>query len=141
MKRAEGLSSGEASRATGFDAQTDVTTKAEDQRLGKETTMSKWIGMTIAPAVTGRSPFESPSTQARSLEGRPLGMCCSVMLPEAAMLRLLELGSSFVAALGEQRQPMTGLMTTHLGLLSRAPERRTPSNRARDVWAVLATRM
>jgi hypothetical protein len=37
------------------------------------------------------------------------------------MLRLLELGSSFVAALGEQRQPMT-----HLGLLSRAPERRTP---------------
>jgi len=73
--------------------------------------MSKWIG----------SPFESPSTQARSLEGRPLGMCCSVMLPEAAMLRLLELGSSFVAALGEQRQPVT-----HLGLLSRAPERRTP---------------
>src|SRR3989442_8862711 len=29
---------------------TDVTTNAEDQRLGKETTMSKWIG----------SPFESP---------------------------------------------------------------------------------
>ena len=73
---------------------------------GKETTMSKWIGMTIAPAVTGRSPFESPSTQARSLEGRPLGMGCSVMLPEAAMLRLLELGSSFVAALGEQRHPL-----------------------------------
>jgi len=126
VKRAEGLSSGEASRAAGFDAQTDVTTKAEDQRLGKETTMSKWIGMTIAPAVTGRSPFESPSTQARSLEGRPLGMCCSVMLPEAAMLRLLELGSSFVAALGDQRQPMTGLITTHLGLRSRALERRTP---------------
>lgn len=83
----------------------DVTTNAEDQRLGKETTMSKWIG----------SPFESPSTQARSLEGRPLGMCCSVMLPEAAMLRLLELGSSFVAALGEQRQPMTGFMTTLAG--------------------------
>jgi hypothetical protein len=72
--------------------------------------MSKWIGMTIAPAVTGRSLPESPSTQARSLEGRPLGMDCSVMLPEPSRLRLLELGSSFVTALGEQRQPMTGLM-------------------------------
>jgi len=45
--------------------------------------MAKWIGMTIAPAVTGRS---------RSLEGRPLGMSCSVMLPESARLRLSELG-------------------------------------------------
>jgi len=63
--------------------------------------MWKWIGMTIAPAVTGRS-----------LEGRPLGMCCSLMLHEPSRLRLLELGSSFVTALGEQRQPMTGLMTT-----------------------------
>ena len=45
--------------------------------------MSKWIGMTIAPAVTGRF---------RSLEGRPLGMSSSVMLPESARLRLLELG-------------------------------------------------
>src|SRR5213594_1293709 len=60
--------------------------------------MSRWIGMTIAPAVTGRF---------RSLEG-PLGMSYSVMLPESARLRLLELGSSFVAALAEQRQPMTG---------------------------------
>jgi hypothetical protein len=82
--------------------------------------MSKWIGMTIAPAVTGRSPLESPSTQARSLEGRPLGMCCSVMLPEAARLRLLELGSSFVTALGEQRHPMTGLMTALAGDGTRA---------------------
>ncbi len=64
---------------------------AEDQRLGKETTMSKWTGMTIAPA-------------ARSLEGRPLGMRCSVMLSGPSRLRLLELGSSFVTALGEQRQ-------------------------------------
>ncbi len=64
--------------------------------------MSKWIGMTIAPAVTGRF---------RSLEGRPLGMSSSVMLPESARLRLLELGSSFVTALAEQRQPMTGLMS------------------------------
>ena len=73
--------------------------------------MSKWIGMTIAPAVTGRSLLESPSTQARSLEGRPLGMSSALMLPESSRLRLLELGSSFVTALGEQRQPMTGLMT------------------------------
>ena len=49
--------------------------------------MSKWIEMTIAPA-------------ARSLEGRPLGMCCSVMLSAPSRLRLLELGSSFVTALG-----------------------------------------
>ena len=77
-----------------------MTRNAEDQRLGRETTMSKWIGMTIAPAVTGRF---------RSLEGRPLGMSSSVMLPESARLRLLELGSSFVTALAEQRRPMPGL--------------------------------
>ena len=64
--------------------------------------MSKWIGMTSAPVVTGRF---------RSLEGRPLGMSSSVMLSESARLRLLELGSSFVTALAEQRQPMTGLMS------------------------------
>jgi hypothetical protein len=46
----------------------------------------------------------------RSLEGRPWGMSCSVMLPESARLRLLELGPSFVTALAEQRQPMTGLL-------------------------------
>jgi hypothetical protein len=63
--------------------------------------MSKWIGMTVAPAVTGRF---------RSLEGRPLGMSSSVMLPESARLRLSELGSSFVTALAEQRQPMNGLL-------------------------------
>jgi hypothetical protein len=63
--------------------------------------MSKWIGMTTAPAMTGR---------VRSLEGRLLGMSCSVMLPESARLRLLELGPSFVTALAEQRQPMTGLL-------------------------------
>jgi hypothetical protein len=63
--------------------------------------MAKGIGMTIAPAVTGRF---------RSLEGRPVGMASSVMLPESARLRLLELGSSFVTALAEQRQPMTGLL-------------------------------
>jgi hypothetical protein len=63
--------------------------------------MSKCVGMTIAPAVTGRF---------QSLEGRPLGMSSSVMLPESARLRLLELGSSFATALAEQRQPMTGLL-------------------------------
>jgi hypothetical protein len=61
--------------------------------------MSKWIGLTIAPAVTGRF---------RSLEGRPLGMSRSVMLPESARLRLLELGSSFVTALAEQRRLIPG---------------------------------
>ena len=65
--------------------------------------MAKWIAMTIAPAVTGRF---------RSLEGRPLGMSSSVMLPESARLRLLELGSSFVTALAERRQPMNGLMSS-----------------------------
>jgi hypothetical protein len=73
-----------------------------------------------APAVIGRSLHESPSTQARSLEGRPLGMCCSVMLPEPSRLRLLELGSSFVTALGEQRQPMTGRMAALAGDWGRA---------------------
>ena len=63
--------------------------------------MAKWIGMTIAPAVTGRF---------RSLEGRRVGMSSSVMLPESARLRLSELGSSFVTALAEQRQPMKGLL-------------------------------
>ena len=79
-----------------------MTRNAEDQRLGRETTMAKWIAMTIAPAVTGRF---------RSLEGRPLGMSSSVMLPESARLRLLELGSSFVTALAEQQQPMNGLLS------------------------------
>ena len=73
--------------------------------------MSKWIGMTIAPAVTGRSLLESPSTEVRGLEGRPLGLSSSLMLPESSRLRLLELGSSFVTALAEQQQPMTGLMS------------------------------
>ena len=62
--------------------------------------MSKWIGMTIAPAVTGRF---------RSLEGRPFGMSSSVMLSESARLRLLESWPRFAAAFGEQRRPMPGL--------------------------------
>src|SRR4029450_13670358 len=63
--------------------------------------MAKWIGMTIAPAA---------SDLFRSLAGRPLGMACSVILPESARLRLSALGSSFVTALAEQRQPMAGLL-------------------------------
>jgi hypothetical protein len=77
--------------------------------------MAKWIGMTIAPAVSDRF---------RSLEGRPLGMSCSVMLPESARLRLSELGSSFVTTLADQRQPMNGLMS----VASRA---RWPAGRTR----------
>ena len=59
-------------------------------------------------AVTGRSLLESPPTQARNLEGRPLGMASSLML-ERSTLRLLEPGSRFASALGEQERPMTGL--------------------------------
>ena len=69
--------------------------------LAGETTMAKWIGMTIVPAVSDRF---------RRLAGRPLGMSCSVRLPESARLRLLALGSSFVTALAEQRPPMAGLL-------------------------------
>ena len=61
------------------------------------------------PAVIGPSLLESPPTQARSLEGRPLGMGNSRILPELSTLNLLEPGSSFVTALREQRRPMTGL--------------------------------
>ena len=73
--------------------------------------MSKWIGMTIAPAVTGRSLLKSHSTQVRGLEGRPLGMSSSLMLPESSRLRLLELGSSFVTDWRNSGQPITGLMS------------------------------
>ena len=62
--------------------------------------------MTIAPAATGRSFLESPLTQVRRLEGRPLGMSSALMLAESSRLRLLELRSSFVSASAEQRQPM-----------------------------------
>ncbi len=38
-----------------------------------------------------------------------MGMCSSLTLPELSRLGLLEPGSRFVTALGEQRRPMTGL--------------------------------
>jgi len=44
-------------------------------------------------------------TQTRSLEGRSLGMCPSLRLPEVSRLRLLEPGTSFVIAWGEQKRP------------------------------------
>ena len=53
--------------------------------------------MTIAPAVTGRF---------RSLEGSSFGHVLLSDAPESARLRPLELGSSFVTASAEQRQPM-----------------------------------
>ncbi len=38
-----------------------------------------------------------------------MGVGSSLMLPELSRLRLLEPGSRFVTALGEQRRPMTSL--------------------------------
>ena len=40
--------------------------------------------------VTDRLLLESTATQARSLEGRPLAMYSSLMLPDRSRLRLLE---------------------------------------------------
>jgi hypothetical protein len=57
--------------------------------------VSKWIGMTIAPAVTGRSLLESPSTQVRSLEGRLLGMSSSLMLPRVFEAKAVGTGVKF----------------------------------------------
>src|SRR5882724_12304937 len=59
--------------------------------------------------VTDRLLLESAPTQARSLEGRPLAMYSSLMLPDRTRLRLWELWPRFAAAFGEQRRPMSGL--------------------------------
>src|SRR5882672_9474062 len=56
--------------------------------------------------VTDRLLLEAAATQARSLEGRPLAMDSSLMLPDRSRLRLLESGPRFAAAFGEQRRPM-----------------------------------
>src|SRR3989454_9519858 len=56
--------------------------------------------------VTDRLLLESAPTQARSLEGRPLAMYSSLMLPDRSRLRLLESWPRFAAAFGEQRRPM-----------------------------------
>ena len=90
--------------------------------LAGETTMAKWIEMTIAPTVSDRF---------RSLAGRPLGMACSVILPESARLRLSALGSSFVTALEEQRHPMTGLLIASRGSAGGRPFR---SSKASCGW-------
>src|SRR3989454_8537774 len=57
--------------------------------------------------VTDRLLLESAPTQARSLEGRPLAMYSSLMLPDRSRLRLLESWPRFSAAFGEQRRPRT----------------------------------
>ena len=59
--------------------------------------------------VTDRLLLESAPTQARSLEGRPLAMYSSLLLPDRSRLRLLESWPRFAAAFGEQRRPMSGL--------------------------------
>jgi len=48
-------------------------------------------------------------TQARNLEGRPLAMDSSLLLPDRSRLRLLEPRPRLAAAFGEQRRPMPGL--------------------------------
>jgi hypothetical protein len=59
--------------------------------------------------VTDRLLLESAPTQARSLEGRPLAMYSSLMLPDRSRRRLLESWPRFAAAFGEQRRPISGL--------------------------------
>jgi len=56
--------------------------------------------------MTDRLLLESAPT--RSLEGRPLTMGNSLMLPDRSRLRLLESWPRFAAAFGEQRRPMLG---------------------------------
>ena len=58
---------------------------------------------------TGRLLLESPSTQARSLEGRPLAMSSSLMLSDRSTLGLWNRRPRLAAAFGEQRRPMSGL--------------------------------
>ena len=53
------------------------------------------------PPVTDRVLLESAATQARSLEGRPLAMHSSLILPGP-----LESWPRFAAAFGKQRRPM-----------------------------------
>jgi hypothetical protein len=54
--------------------------------------------------VTARLLVESASPEARSLEGRPLAMYSSLMLPDRSRLRLLDPRRLLAAALGEQKQ-------------------------------------
>ena len=52
---------------------------------------------------------ESVSTQARSLEGRPLAMYSALTLSDRSTLGPWDPRPRLVAALGEQRQPMSSL--------------------------------
>ncbi len=56
---------------------------------------------------TGRLLLESVSTQARSLEGRPLAMYSSLMLSDRSTLGLWNPRPRLAAAFGEQRRPMS----------------------------------
>jgi len=56
---------------------------------------------------TGRLLLESVSTQARSLEGRPLAMYSSLRLSDRSTLGLWNPRPRLAAAFGEQRRPMS----------------------------------
>ena len=59
-----------------------------------------------APA-TGRLLLESVSTQARSLEGRPLAMYSSLMLSDRSTLGLWSARPRLATAFGKPRRPMS----------------------------------
>ena len=60
-----------------------------------------------AGSPAGRLLRESVSTQARSLEGRPLAMSSSLMLSDRSTLGLWNPRQRLAAAFGEQRRPMS----------------------------------
>src|SRR5437899_5907050 len=74
---------------------------SQDAQRQATVNVSGFISGASTP-VTDCLLLESAPIQVRILEGRPLGMSSLLMLPESSMLRLLELGSSFVTALAEQ---------------------------------------
>jgi hypothetical protein len=76
---------------------------------------------TGSPAA-GRLLVESVSTQARSLEGRPLAMDSSLMLSDRSTLGLGNPRPRFAAAFGEQRRPMS------------ASSADAPGNRELEKW-------
>ena len=71
--------------------------------LGQSAIQSRDPG---SPAA-GRLLLESVSTQARSLEGRPLAMSSSLMLSDRSTLGLWNPRPRLAAAFGEQRRPMS----------------------------------
>jgi len=75
-----------------------------------------------AGSPAGRLLRESVSTQARSLEGRPLAMSSSLMLSDRSTLGLWNRRPRLAAAFGEQRRPMSGL------------RRSAPGNQELEKW-------